>query len=108
MKNDKNIVIIGMPGSGKTTFGKALANRLGWEFIDADDFVVALEGKTIPDMFAISEDYFRDAETRAAEALAAKRGLHVHAGFLLPRCTGWPTLQASALSWGVNTSPPPA
>ena len=27
---------------------------------------------------------------------------------LLPRCTGWPTLQASARSWGVNTSPPPA
>ena len=80
MKNDKNIVIIGMPGSGKTTFGKALASRLGREFIDADDFVVALEGKTIPDMFAISEDYFRDAETRAAEALAAKRGLVIACG----------------------------
>ena len=73
MKNDKNIVIIGMPGSGKTTFGKALASRLGREFIDADDFVVALEGKTIPDMFAISEDYFRDAETRAMKP-GCKRG----------------------------------
>ena len=44
---DKNIVIIGMPGSGKTTFGKALANVLGREFFDADTYLEEKEGKTI-------------------------------------------------------------
>ena len=80
MNEDKNIVLIGMPGSGKTTLGKQLASRLGRTFVDADDFVVQLEGKTIADMFAVSEEYFRDAETRAAQKLAKRRGLVVACG----------------------------
>lgn len=80
MNEDKNIVLIGMPGSGKTTLGKQLASRLGRTFVDADDFVVQLEGKTIADMFAVSEEYFRDAETRAAQELAKRRGLIVACG----------------------------
>ena len=78
--NGKNIVLIGMPGSGKTTFGKELARRLGRKFVDADDFLEALEGKTIKEMFAVGEDYFRAAETRAARALAAERGLVIACG----------------------------
>lgn len=62
--NDKvNIVLIGMPGCGKSTLGKALAKRLGRDFYDADDVIVEQEGKTIPELFAISEDCFRDAES---------------------------------------------
>lgn len=80
MNEDKNIVLIGMPGSGKTTLGKQLASRLGRTFVDADDFVVQLEGKTIADMFAVSEEYFRDAETRAAQEMAKRRGLVVACG----------------------------
>lgn len=79
-KEQKNIIIIGMPGSGKTTFGKALAQRLQREFIDADDFIVQQEGKTIKELFAVSEDCFRDAETRSSQALAAKRGIVVACG----------------------------
>lgn len=80
MDKEKNIVIIGMPGSGKTTFGKALAAKLQRDFIDADDFIEAQEGRTIKDMFAVSEDCFRDAETRASVALAEKKGLVVACG----------------------------
>ena len=61
----KNIVIIGMPGSGKTTFGSALAKRLGREFVDADTYIEEREQQTIPELFAISEDRFREAETNS-------------------------------------------
>ena len=80
MNKEKNIVLIGMPGSGKTTFGKAVAQRLQRPFYDADDVVVELEGKTIQDMFAVSEDYFRDAESRAVKVLAEKTGIVIACG----------------------------
>jgi shikimate kinase len=76
----KNIVIIGMPGSGKTTFGSALAKRLGREFIDADTYIEEREAKTIPELFAISEDCFRDAETRSMQELSAKDGVVIASG----------------------------
>lgn len=80
MNNKQNIIIIGMPGSGKTTFGKALAQRLGRDFYDADDVIVEQEGKTIPELFAVSEDCFRDAEVRASQSLAEKSGIVVACG----------------------------
>lgn len=80
MNNKQNIIIIGMPGSGKTTFGKVLAQRLGRDFYDADDVIVEQEGKTIPELFAISEDCFRDAEVRASQFLADKSGIVVACG----------------------------
>ena len=79
--NDKvNIVLIGMPGCGKSTLGKALAKRLGRDFYDADDVIVEQEGKTIPELFAVSEDCFRDAEVRASRTLAAKQGVIIACG----------------------------
>lgn len=79
--NDKvNIVLIGMPGCGKSTLGKALAKRLGRDFYDADDVIVEQEGKTIPELFTVSEDCFRDAEVRASRTLAAKQGVIIACG----------------------------
>ena len=76
----KNIVLIGMPGSGKTTIGKILAAKLGRNFCDADHLLEKWEGTTIKELFAVSEENFRDAETRTIKKLAAARDLVIATG----------------------------
>lgn len=66
----KNIVLIGMPGSGKSTLGCCLAELLGRIFIDADPEIEKDAGKTIPELFAVSEDCFRRQETATTKRLA--------------------------------------
>lgn len=59
-----NIVLIGFMGSGKTTFGKACAKKLGMDFLDADEYIVNKAGKPIPQIFAEDgEEAFRQLET---------------------------------------------
>ena len=65
-----NYVLIGMPGSGKTTIGKLLAKKLNYDFIDSDHYLESLFAETIPEMFAKSEAYFRKHETLAIKALS--------------------------------------
>lgn len=51
-------------GSGKTTVGRMIAKRLGFDFKDTDELITGLEGRSIPDIFKESgEPYFRDLET---------------------------------------------
>ncbi|GAB3957555.1 shikimate kinase [Spirosoma harenae] len=61
----KNIFLIGMPSSGKSTLGKRMADQLHYRFIDTDKLIVREEGRSIADIFAQSgEGYFREAERR--------------------------------------------
>ena len=71
---EKNIVLIGLTGCGKTTVGKMLAQKMNYDFIDMDDFIVESTGKTVPELFAISEEYFRNCETEACKVLSNKIG----------------------------------
>lgn len=62
-----NVVLIGMPGSGKTTVGKALADALGRTFVDLDQEIVQAAGRPIPEIFtAEGEDGFRARESEQA------------------------------------------
>ena len=76
----KNIILIGMPGCGKSTFGKILAERLHLTFVDADTYLEQKEGKTIPELFAVSESCFRDAEERTIQELSQKENLVIATG----------------------------
>jgi len=57
------ISLVGFMGAGKTTVGRALAEKLGWEFVDLDDLIQARDGRTIPEIFEESgERAFRNLE----------------------------------------------
>ena len=78
----KNILLIGMPGCGKTTVGTLLAQKLDRTLVDVDPMIVTLAGgKTIPEIFAQNgEEIFRQLETSALENLGKQSGLVVSTG----------------------------
>ena len=77
----KNIVLIGMPGCGKSTIGTLLAEKMGRALADADEKIVSLAGKSIPDIFAQEgEPTFRDWETKALTELGKQSGLVIATG----------------------------
>lgn len=76
----ENIVLIGMPGCGKSTFGKRMAKRLQLPFYDADSVLEEREQRTIKAFFAESEEAFRAAETRTLAYLAECDGAVIATG----------------------------
>ena len=65
MKSKKNIVLVGMMGAGKSSIGKLLSKKIGFDFVDIDKLIEEKEDKTILEIFRISgEKYFRDLEEK--------------------------------------------
>lgn len=72
-KKKRNIVFIGMPGSGKTTFGRLIASELNKDFVDIDSEIVNREGMTIPAIFEEKgEEYFRNVEMQVIAEVSSK------------------------------------
>ena len=77
----ENIILIGMPGCGKSTVGKLLAEKCGKDFADADALIEELAGKPITQIFAEDgEEVFRDWETKALTELGKQSGLIIATG----------------------------
>ena len=66
----KGIVLIGMPGSGKTTLGQDVANELNLKFVDMDYFIERSTKKSINEIFESGEEVFRAYETKTCEVLS--------------------------------------
>lgn len=76
----RNIVLTGFMGTGKTTVGRALAERLGAELVDTDDIIEQRHGP-IPQIFANDgEEHFRELEREVARELSTRHGLVVSTG----------------------------
>jgi len=78
---NKNIILIGFMGTGKTTVGLRLAETLGWTFTDTDQQIEKLAGKPIPEILAEEgEEHFRQLETKVLESLGSRERLVVSTG----------------------------
>ena len=81
----KNIFLIGMPSSGKSTLGRQLAKRLDYQFIDMDDLIVNQEISTISEIFKYKgEDYFRQVESKILKGIKPNQKLVVATGGGVP------------------------
>lgn len=80
-KSKQNIVLIGMPSSGKTTVGALLSKQLNREFIDIDDELVKRLGCPIAEYFkSHSEKEFRDIETEITKEISKRNGIIIATG----------------------------
>ncbi len=62
---NKNIVLVGMMGSGKTTIGRLISEKLKMNFVDMDEYIEKAAGSTIRNIFEKGEEYFRALESEA-------------------------------------------
>lgn len=77
----RNIILVGMPSSGKSTIGKHLASELRMQFVDTDKEIERISGKTIPEIFKKSgEQGFRDIESHVIAEASAKQNTVIATG----------------------------
>ena len=80
-RNLSNIFLIGFSYSGKSQAGRAVAERLGWDFTDTDDEIVAQAQKPIPEIFAQDgEEHFRELESQALLRVCLKKEMVIATG----------------------------
>ena len=81
VNENENIVLTGMPGSGKSTIGKELSASLKKEFIDTDALIVEREKREISDIFATDgETYFRNVEKEVIKEVSLRKNVIISTG----------------------------
>lgn len=79
-KKERNIVLIGMPGCGKSTIGKILADRLNYKYIDSDSIIEEKSGKSIEELFSIGENHFRKIECEVIKEASLEKNSVISTG----------------------------
>lgn len=80
-KKKENIVLTGMPGSGKTTVGKLVAEKTGKRFFDADELISEKAKMSVSDIFSVyGEKYFRELEAETLKELSSETGAVIATG----------------------------
>ena len=81
-----NVILIGMPGSGKTTIGTELSEVIGYGYIDSDSVIVAREGKRLNEIIEeVGRDAFLDIEAKINSELCADRCVIATGGSVIYR-----------------------
>jgi shikimate kinase len=97
----KNLYLIGMMGSGKSTLGKSIAEKLDYGFIDTDTEVEKAQGKSIPEIFEIDgKDKFRQIETQVLDRISDDNRLVVATGGgIVIELENWNYLKQGLVVW---------
>ena len=80
MENIKQLYLIGMMGSGKSSTGRALSSSLGWEFIDIDSEISSSYNLTINELFSKGEEHFREIECNELKKHSSKENAIIAVG----------------------------
>jgi shikimate kinase len=96
-----NIYLIGMMGAGKSAVGRPLAEALGYRFLDADDALEQIAGRSIPEIFATDgEAGFRELETAVLGQIASWHSLVVATGGgVVTRPENWGHMRQGVVVW---------
>ena len=96
-----NIYLIGMMGAGKSAVGRPLAEALGYRFLDADDALEQVAGRTIPEIFSTDgEAGFRELETAVLGQIAGWHSLVVATGGgVVTRPENWGHMRQGVVVW---------
>ncbi len=85
-RKKNNIILIGMPGSGKTTLGTELAEKIGYGYIDSDSVIVAREGKRLNEIIKErGREAFLDIEAKVNSEITASRCVIATGGSVIYR-----------------------
>lgn len=80
LENKPNIALIGMMGTFKSSAGGILSQLLNMEFVDSDKMIEIETDKTIPQLFELGEEYFREQESRVIKKLCNKKNIIISCG----------------------------
>ena len=83
-RDTENIVLIGMPGCGKSSVGRELARLTGKRFVDTDEEIERSEGVPVPELVGRSLTDFRAIESRIVKKIASERGQIIATGGGVP------------------------
>jgi len=101
-----NIYFVGYRGTGKSTLGKEVAKALEKEFVDLDNEIVKLAGKTIPQIFSEEgEEKFREYETKALEQFNGKDYVIACGGGIIVKDRNIPILKSNGMVCLLKLSP---
>lgn len=96
-----NVFLIGMMGSGKTTVGNILAQKLNYRFFDTDVLIERVMGQSVSDIFATAgENSFRDVESKVLENLSAHtKSIIATGGGIVIKPANWSYLHHGLVVW---------
>ena len=97
----RSLYLIGMMGSGKSSTGRPLAERLGYGFVDADAVIEQVTGSNISEIFERDgEDHFRDLETQVPRSISERHSLVVATGGgIVTRSENWGMMHQGIVIW---------
>ena len=97
----RNLYLVGMMGSGKSSSGRPLAQQLGYGFVDADNVIEEVAGRSIPDLFKQEgEEGFRALESQVLQAIGQRHSLVVATGGgVVTRPQNWGVLHQGIVIW---------